>query len=186
MSASSTTGWSRGVLRATKLYQSVSTSGPRARVKPMARKMDQSSSMTWVTGCRPPLQPMDPGRERSTSVPPCPPTPSRAAFLASRASWTLAFTRLASAPNSGPFLRSQAPQPSKDSRDLPVLPAQVPNANGLQGVGLRGGSHRLQSFGLEGLQCLDQAMCVHSLNSEVPLGAFPRSGDRPLTLAGTS
>ena len=43
-------GWSAGKLSATKLYQSVSTSGPTATVKPSSRKISTISSTTRVTG----------------------------------------------------------------------------------------------------------------------------------------
>ena len=50
VSCSSAAGWSRGVLSATKLYHSVSASGPRARVKPRLWKILQMSSITRLTG----------------------------------------------------------------------------------------------------------------------------------------
>ena len=45
-------GWAGGMLRASKLYQSVSTSGPSATAKPMPTKTSSSSSRVWVTRCR--------------------------------------------------------------------------------------------------------------------------------------
>ena len=54
-------GWAAGMLSASKLYQSVSTSGPSATVKPMPTKTSSSASRVWVTRWRWP-------RRRSTSI----------------------------------------------------------------------------------------------------------------------
>ena len=40
-------GWAGGMLSASKLYQSVSTSGPSATSKPMPTKTSSSSSRVW-------------------------------------------------------------------------------------------------------------------------------------------
>ena len=120
------------------MYQSVSTSGPRALVKPMDRKMAQSSSMTWVTGCRPPFQSAGPGRERSRSEsgtvrarfegclsgPPGPPGPC-------------SFTRLASAPTAGRSSGERLPEPPEDPGDLAIFSTQVLDPESLQGLGFR-------------------------------------------------
>ena len=45
-------GWRGGMLRASKLYQSVSTSGPSATVKPMPTNTSSRRSMVWVTRWR--------------------------------------------------------------------------------------------------------------------------------------
>ena len=45
-------GWAGGMLRAPKLYQSVSISGPSATSKPMPTKTSSSSSRVWVTRWR--------------------------------------------------------------------------------------------------------------------------------------
>ena len=42
-------GWSGGMFRAAKLYQSVSTSGPSAMVKPSPTNTSSSRSCVWVT-----------------------------------------------------------------------------------------------------------------------------------------
>ncbi len=45
-------GWAGGMFSASKLYQSVSASGPSATVKPMPTKTSSSSARAWVTRCR--------------------------------------------------------------------------------------------------------------------------------------
>ena len=45
-------GWSGGMLSASKLYQSVSTSGPSATVKPRPTKTSSRRLVAWVTRCR--------------------------------------------------------------------------------------------------------------------------------------
>src|SRR5690349_12120382 len=45
-------GWPAGKFRASKLYQSVSTSGPSATENPMATKVSSRASTAWVTRWR--------------------------------------------------------------------------------------------------------------------------------------
>ena len=55
-------GWAGGMLSASKLYQSVSASGPSATAKPMEMKVSSSSSRVWVTRCRWPRSGIPAGR----------------------------------------------------------------------------------------------------------------------------
>ena len=45
-------GCAGGMFSASKLYQSVSASGPSATVNPMPTKTSSSSARAWVTGWR--------------------------------------------------------------------------------------------------------------------------------------
>ncbi len=45
-------GWAGGMLSASKLYQSVSASGPSATTNPMATNTSSRASRVWVTRCR--------------------------------------------------------------------------------------------------------------------------------------
>ena len=53
-------------MSASKLYQTVSASGPRARLKPRSRKISQISSIAWVIGCSPPFHGPRDGSVRSS------------------------------------------------------------------------------------------------------------------------
>src|SRR5208337_4013002 len=63
-------GWSGGRLRASKLYQSSSTSGPSTVSNPRCRKMSQISCMVRVMGCRRPRGGRRPGKVTSRTPAP--------------------------------------------------------------------------------------------------------------------
>ena len=129
VSCSSAAGWSRGVFSATKLYHSVSTSGPRARVKPRLRKIVQMSSTTWLTGWIVPRHFLRAGRVRSRS------RSRRGSTTASFGQTPLErvaqrpFRAIGRRPRLRPLLGAELPQPPQQPRQA-ALPGDPGSGRG--------------------------------------------------------
>jgi hypothetical protein len=161
VSCSSAAGWSSGVLSATKLYHSVSASGP-ARTREAEPPEDLPD---LVDGLRDGMQaaaPRLPRRERQVAQPApfghrhlgLPPVER----LGEHVLHPVRFL-----PHLGPLFGRHRAQAAKDLRDASLLPPEIGDTNLLQAVRVFRDRDPFQGFALEGTEGVDQVWLRHRL-----------------------
>ena len=126
MSCSCRAGWSIGIFKAVKLYQSSSMLGPSATTKPISPKIEINSSVVWLIGCIVPISSWRIGnvtsmfsrnkRELRSEF-------SKSFFLVSRSEMISFLRRLSSWPTVLRCSGSKLPRPFINAVISPFLPS---------------------------------------------------------------